>query len=146
MNGLRIEEYRPSDRSDCLAVFDSNVPRFFGGHERDELASFLDGPSGVYLVVRRESSTVACGGVARVGEDAVLCWGMVHADHHRQGLGRALRDHRLAITRRWGVRRVRIETSQRTEAFFAPAGFVVTERERDGFGAGLDRVTMVLVA
>lgn len=145
MNGLRIEEYRPSDRSDCLAVFDSNVPRFFGAHEREELRSFLDEPAGTYLVVRRASSILACGGVARLGEDAVLCWGMVHADFQGQGLGRLLRDHRVAVARRWGLRRVRIETSQRTEVFFARAGFVVIERERDGFGAGLDRVTMELV-
>jgi hypothetical protein len=74
---MRVREYTTGDRDACLAVFDSNVPRFFTPAEREEYAAFLDAPlPGPYLVVEDEAGVVVgCGGYAleRGTADAHLC-------------------------------------------------------------------------
>ncbi|MDB5440025.1 MAG: family N-acetyltransferase [Caulobacteraceae bacterium] len=150
MTPMMIEPYQPGDRDACLAVFDSNTPRFFRPDEREAFAAFLDAPPGPYLVGRREGAIVACGGY---GEDPcapgswLLCWGMVVAHLHRQGLGRALLQARLrAAAEAPGFRELRLNTSQHSSGFFERLGFVVTEVERDGYGPGLDRYAMSRLA
>ena len=141
-----IEPYRPDHRGACLALFDSNVPRFFRAEERGEFEAFLDAPPGPYLVGRVDAEVIAAGGYA---EDAsqpgiwMLCWGMVAAPLHRQGFGRALLHARLqALGALPDLREVRINTSQHTRGFFERFGFLVTEIEPDGFGPGLHRCAM----
>lgn len=139
--------WRPSDLEACLELFDSNVPEFFGAGERAEFQAFLADLPGPYLVVLDDGGRiVACGGWA-LREDGVtadLCWGMVHRRHHRQGWGRMLARARLDdIDARPGVRRVELQTSQHTVAFYERLGFAPVAVEPDGFGPGLDRVVMV---
>ncbi|MER3443335.1 MAG: hypothetical protein C4342_00980 [Armatimonadota bacterium] len=43
--------YQPHDREACLAVFRSNVPRFFAPHEEREFAGFLDELPCTYFVL-----------------------------------------------------------------------------------------------
>jgi len=143
---MTFEAYVSSDRANCLAIFDSNTPTFFLASERDEFASFLDFPRGHYLVVRKNDHIIGCGGIAP-GHDAVLlCWGMIHREFHRHGLGRALLEERLRVARqRYAhLQRVRIETSQHSAPFFERAGFFVETTAINGFGEGMDRVTMSL--
>jgi GNAT superfamily N-acetyltransferase len=145
MHALALAPFTSADRDACLAAFDSNVPKYFLPNERAEYASFLDAPAGEYFVVRREGEVVGCGGVARRADEGNLCWGIVHASLHRHGIGSVMIRHRLEIARRWRLDRVRIHTSQHTEEFFARAGFLRAACEKDGFGPGLDRVTMLIV-
>ena len=141
-----IEHYRPDHREACLALFDSNVPRFFRAEERGDFERFLESPPGPYLVGRIDGEIVAAGGYAEDQSQAgvwVLCWGMVAAPLHQQGLGRTLLHARLeALSEVPGLREVRINTSQHTSGFFERFGFTVTEIEQDGFGEGLHRHAM----
>jgi ribosomal protein S18 acetylase RimI-like enzyme len=71
---------------------------------------------------------------------------MVHLDYHRRGIGKALLAYRLNEIRRDPIiRRVTINTSQHTSAFFEKFGFTVERVVRDGYGPGLDRCEMNLI-
>ena len=145
-----LRSYAPADRPACLKLFDSNLPRFFAESERADFATFLDKVEAEpqpYFVLEHDDSVVACGGVGY--EDfptlASLNWGMVRGDLRGTGLGTQLTQFRLDWLRQhWpAATRVKIETSQHTENFYARFGFEVVEREQSGFGPGLDKVRMV---
>jgi ribosomal protein S18 acetylase RimI-like enzyme len=140
--------YRPGDFKACLAVFDSNVPRFFTPEERGEFASFLRALPGPYLVLRLEDrEVVACGGHAvREGAEAGdLCWGMVRRDLHGQGLGAALMRLRIdALRADSRVRHAELNTSQHTVGFYEGLGFHIVGVQPDGYARGLDRYEMRL--
>ena len=143
---MLIEPYGPEHRRTCLALFDSNVPRFFRAEERGEFERFLDALPGPYLVGRLDGKVIAAGGYAEDGRGTgswILCWGMVASRLRNQGFGRMLLDARLAaLNELAGFRQVRINTSQHTRGFFERFGFHVTEIEQDGFGPGLHRYAM----
>jgi hypothetical protein len=133
------------DASACLEVFDSNVPQYFGTHERADFSNYLlqHERAHDYLVVERAGRIVACGGLMRTAEDtAAFCWGMVDRRLHRQGLGNILALTRVAQAHALGVRRLTLSTSQHTRGFYAAQGFIVTAIVPDGHGPGLDAVHM----
>jgi GNAT superfamily N-acetyltransferase len=150
---MRVREYTPADRDACLAVFDSNVPRFFVSPEREEFAAFLDAPPpGPYLVVEDDAGVVVgCGGYAmgRGTADAHLCWGMVARERHGTGLGRLLLDARLERVRAdaadGSIEALALHTSQHTRGFYERRGFRLESVTPDGYAPGLDRCDMRLV-
>ncbi len=46
---LEARNYQVSDKEFCLALFQSNVPKFFKTHETAEFEEFLDNLPGPYL-------------------------------------------------------------------------------------------------
>lgn len=144
-----IRPFEVEDRPACLDLFDSNVPRYFLPQERAEFAAFLDALPGPYVVLEDGSARVlGCGGYALAdgGRRADLCWGMVHGDHHRRGLGRRLAHHRISKARSHpGVEKVVLRTSQLTTGFYRSMGFETVAVDPDGFGPGLDEHEMSLV-
>ena len=151
---MQLRPWTPADKAACLAVLCSSVPTFAQPHEVDEYAAWLDracvrgaeDPCD-YLVGARDGAVVCAGGVAyaRTAPIATLCWGIVHADLHRRGLGSALLRARLDAARaRGGVERVVLDTTDAAVGFFLRHGFVVTGRVRDGYGGGVDRLDMEL--
>jgi GNAT superfamily N-acetyltransferase len=143
---MSLRNYEVSDRDQCLALLDSNVPRFFAPEERREFAAFLDALPGRYFVMQSGDDLIACGGYAPKEMGCVaLCWGMVRRDHHARGIGRRLLEYRLDHIRRDGsVVRVTINTSQHTSGFYQRFGFVADQIIPDGYAAGLDRWEMSL--
>lgn len=146
-HGVDIRPYAPSDLDACLAVFDSNVPRYFITAERAGYREFLENLPGPYLVLTDAGGAiVACGGYA-IGDDdptrADLCWGMVRQEKHRRGYGRTLTHARIdAAKTDPRVKVIRLDCSQHTTGFYERFGFRVTSVERDGYGPGLDRCEM----
>ncbi|WP_422507593.1 GNAT family N-acetyltransferase [Stenotrophomonas sp. GZD-301] len=136
--------YSAADADACLRIFDSNVPGYFGTHERAGFAAYLQHPdrAGDYHVIERHGRIVACAGLAIDASDATFCWGMVEHGLHRQGLGSALAQARLRQARALGAQRVILSTSQHTRDFYAALGFTVTRVVTDGHGPGLDAVEM----
>ncbi len=143
-----IREYRPSDQAGCLAVFRTNVPRFFHAKELDEFKEFLENLPGPYLVVVDSSgSVVGCGGYAKAQEPGVadLCWGMIRQDLHGEGLGRRLTEARIQEARSDSSLKVMVmHTSQHTTGFYELMGFELTGETPDGYGPGLHRCDMRL--
>lgn len=146
---IASRRYHPIDREACLALFDSNVPRFFDASEREGFAGYLDdlAADSPYLVIERDGRIVGCGGHAIEPDSvsAALCWGMVDGACHGQGLGRYLTEARLtAAQAEPGINRVILNTSQHTQAFYARFGFAAEKITPDGFAPGIDRWDMVL--
>lgn len=145
-DGFSSRAYAPSDRADCLAVFDSNVPESFDLVERAEFAEYLDDLPGPYLVLLDDLGRIqACGGWARADDPrcADLCWGMVTRSLQGEGWGRALTLARLdGVANMPDLDRVRLQTSQDTEGFYRRMGFAVIDRKADGFRPGFDHIVM----
>lgn len=145
---MRVRDFRSSDTTACLAVFDSNVPRYFTLPERAAFRDFLHALPGPYMVIEDEAgAVVACGGLAidPASGRSDLCWGMVRGELHGSGLGRRLMEARLDRARTHpDVRIVALNTSQLTTGFYERFGFVTTETILDGYAPGLDRCEMRL--
>ncbi len=68
---------------------------------------------------------------------------MVARNLHGKGLGTETVKYRIGKILADGLGRViRIDTSQHTERIYRKMGFTTVETELDGFGKGLDRVSM----
>jgi GNAT superfamily N-acetyltransferase len=136
--------YATTDRESCLEILAENTPEYFVPADRASLDEFLSNLPGPYFVVVDRDCIVACGGWASgQADDVVLTWGMVRRALHRKGIGRALLRFRLdAIEREAQAKVVRLHTVQLVQGFFAREGFVVVGVEPNGFGPGLDQVTM----
>lgn len=148
--GITVRVYAPADRAACMAIFDSNVPRYFTPEERAQFGAWLDAPPGPYFVLTDAADQlVGCGGyaVGRAPGRADLCWGMVRAERQGEGLGHRLTRERLRrAVADPDVRSLALTTSQHTRGFYERLGFRVTRVVPDGFGAGLDQCDMVLAA
>ncbi len=144
---LSFRPYNPADAASCLALFDSNVPAFFAASERADYESFLALPSCPYLVGHLQDGTLrACGGYfiePDSSSTAGLAWGIVERGWQRRGLGQQLLAVRVVALRELPLLQdLVIRTSQRTEGFYACAGFRTTHSERDGHAPGIDLVEM----
>jgi GNAT superfamily N-acetyltransferase len=141
-----IREYQREDESACLAIFDSNRPKYFTAPERDLFVAYLRRLDQPFFVALVAGQVRGCGGF-RVDDYGVsyLEWGMVHSNWHRQGLGASLLQWRLEqirqIAHAWCVL---IDTSQHTAPFFARFGFEALRTITDGYQTGLDKVFMRL--
>ncbi len=140
-----VRPYLPTDKGACLALFDSNVPRYFDSSERTGFADFLDGPDGDYFVIEPGDKICGCGGFAKGDRgQAHFTWGMVDNARHGSGLGRILAEYRLqAIESSGQFQEVELFTTPQIVPFFANFGFEPEGVEKDGFAQGMDKVQMI---
>ena len=102
---------------------------YFAASEFSDFNHFLALPKAQFLIAEMSDRLVGCSG-HYVSDSGVgrLCWGMVHHDHHRQGIGTILLQVRLeALFAGQAVAEVGIDTSQQSAAFFERFGFQVVE-------------------
>lgn len=153
---MKIRPYSPTDRTACLDIFNSNLPRYFAPEELDLLINWLNAKdknetaykSNIaehFYVLETEGTVNACGGFyIDNNHHAKMTWGMVHNGLHGTGLGKALLLDRLKeIGKLYPGCSVALDTSQHTYGFFEKLGFKVTKITKDGYGEGLDRYDMV---
>jgi GNAT superfamily N-acetyltransferase len=144
---IAIRTYQPEDALACMALFDSNLPKFFTTPEREQFAAFLARMDCPFYVAVADGQIRGCGGFF-VDDYGVtyLVWGMIHSAWHRQGIGAQLLQWRLDQIRQvphaWCVL---IDTSQHSAPFFARFGFKCYRLIPDGYQAGLDKVFMRLL-
>ncbi len=104
-----------------------------GGAGHD--AEHLSGPTGAFVVARRGTVVVGCGGVQRVdGDTAEIKRMWVLADERGHGLGRRLLGHLEGVAGSLGYRRVVLDTNESlSEAItmYARAGYRTIERYND---------------
>lgn len=139
---LTRRTYLPADREACLALFDSNVPAFFQTYERRSFERFLDSlprPELPYFLLLDDEKLIAAGGVAVDDADARMCWGIVHAKHHGEKIGRFLLVDRMLEGAKLGAQTSSLETIPTTVGFFERHGFVVVGGEDNAYGPGLHR-------
>lgn len=144
---LKFRQYTVDDRSACLRVFRSNIPKFFREFEQTRFESFIDEARYPYFVIERSEKIIGCGGygVKEGSGTAALCWGMVASQYHGQHIGEYLLAGRLnEILRHPEISGVHLSTSQHTDGFYQKYGFTVLERRADDIAPGLDTVEMNL--
>jgi len=159
---VKIRPYTASDFDFCMSIFDSNCPLYFDELERELFAKWLihqseaagyesptyaDAAYDAYFVaVNEEGKVQACAGFYIVKEqpEARLAWGMVHANYHKQGLGKALYAYRKTrIKLDWPAHQITLGTSQHTYEFYEKMGMTVQQIIPHGYGATLDRIDMI---
>ena len=146
---MKIRPYTPADLDAVVAIFRSNIPKYFGPSEEPGLHDFLRDYSDDYYVVEVDGDVVASGGIALNGDidppTVSLCWGMVREDHLGTGIGKALTEFRIKLSREKhpGIS-LTIGTSQHTEGFYQKFGFITVEHKPDGYGPGIDECKMRL--
>ena len=145
---MKIRKYKSADLESVVAIFRSNIPKYFGPSEEPGLHDFLRDHPEDYYVVEVNGEVVGSGGIARNDlqpPTVSLCWGMVREDHLGTGLGKALTEFRIELSRKKhpGLP-LSIGTSQHTQGFYEQFGFRTVEYSPNGFGPGIDRCRMRL--
>jgi len=142
----RIRRYRPDDRKAVLAAFRSNVPDHFPASEEAWLRSALDEPDGPFFVVVEGKEVVGFGGyeLSAFYNLGTLVFGLVRADRHGTGIGRALLTYRLLqmAGRKLRPRYVTVDTHPHTAGFFRRCGFEEMAYWPGGYRSGRDRVDL----
>jgi len=142
----RIRRYREQDRKAVLAAFRSNVPAHFPASEEAWLRSCLDEPDGPLFVVVEGTEVVAFGGyeLSDFYDLGTLVFGLVRAERHGAGIGRALLTYRLLhmARRKRRPRWVTVDTHVHTAGFFRRCGFEEIARWPGGYRSGRDRVDL----
>lgn len=150
-HNLVIRTYHPNHKDACMAIFDSNLPKYFTQEERGLFEQFLDeqATDGNYFVAVDEDTeeVKACGGYFHNEEKDRygLSWGMVHQNYHRQGIGQAFTRYRImALQKAYPDRCYMLETSQHTYTFYEKMGYKVVDIKENGFGEDLHSYYMEL--
>jgi GNAT superfamily N-acetyltransferase len=141
-----IRPYRPTDYKEVLAAFRTNVPEHFPASEEAWLRSCLDEPDGPLFVVVEDEDIVGFGGyeISEFYNLGTLVFGLVRADRHGAGIGRALLNYRLLhmATLALRPRYVTVDTHPHTAGFFQRCGFEEIARWPGGYRSGRDRVDL----
>ena len=143
MSRIAIRPYDERDRAAALAIFDTNLPEYFGPGEREWFADSLDDLDGPALLVTVDGSPAAFGGyeIWDYYDKALLVWGMASRQHHKSGLGRLLlfeRLLRIADDDSPRTRYVTVDTSPIVSPFFQHCGFSISSIWPGGYRSGLD--------
>jgi GNAT superfamily N-acetyltransferase len=142
----RIRRYRESDRRAVTAAFRTNVPEHFPASEEAWLRSALEEPDGPLFVVVEGIEVIGFGGyeLSEFYNLATLVFGLVRADRHGTGIGRALLLYRLLHMARQKLRPryVTVDTHPHTAGFFERCGFTEIARWPGGYRSGRDRVDL----
>ena len=140
---ILTRRYDAEDRAAVLAIFDSNLPDYFGAGDREWLEETLDDPDGPAFVVDVDGIPGAFGGyeIWEHYDKALLFWGMVARAHHGSGIGKLLLFERLlhvATSAEPATRYVTVDTSPQVSPFFQHCGFELTSVWPGGYRSGME--------
>lgn len=158
MAEILIREYKPADRNACIAVFNSNVPKFFAESELEHFNAWLDAQDEMhpaysnaveddFYVALLDGKIAGCAGfyIPRDEHVAKLTWGMVDASLNRKGVGKALLVHRInSVEELFPGYKITLDSTPHSHAFFEKMGFKTAKIEKGFFANGLDKYEMVL--
>lgn len=141
---MNIKQYQPKYLSECLAVFDDNVPSYFAINERQDFIDFLtETPSGYRVVLAREL-IVGCFGVTEVvpRQSGRISW--IMTNKIGQGVGPLMINDCIDTAAKFQLNKLNIAASHLSCAFFAKYGAQALNFIEDGWGQGMHRIDMVL--
>lgn len=152
---MTIRPYTAADKPACLDAFRSNMPQFFASEELKDFDAWLDeqgkrdiaNKSECYFVLTINNMVAGCGGyyVRPDKTTAVMTWGLLHRQYHKQGWGKKLFQYRIAAIREVCPEcTIQLDTTQHSAPFFVKMGFAVTKVTPDFYEPGMDRYDMEL--
>ena len=147
---MSIRDYHPSDHSDCLAAFHTNVPHYFALAEIAQYEQWLDElekpqDDSFYYVLLTADKLIGAGGF---GYDAalnqvILAWGFIAQPYHKKGFGKQLFEYRLEkINQLYPQIPIALDTTQFSYPFFQKYDFEIERFTKDGYAPGMDRYDM----
>lgn len=143
MSRVAVRRYTEADSAAVLAIFDSNLPEYFGQGDRAWLEETLEEPDGPAFLVAVDGVPAAFGGyeVWEHYNKALLFWGMAARRFHGAGLGKLLLFERLLHVATAAVpatRYVTVDTSPLVSPFFQRCGFELMGVWPQGYRSGMD--------
>lgn len=142
-----IRSYLSTDKPKLLKLMELNVPIYFDRSEIADFDAYLDQQVEDYFVLEINQVILAGGGLnySETRNQAILSWGMVHPDHHKQGKGTQLTQYRIKFAKSQSqVQEIIVRTSQFTYEFYQKMGFNLEKTERDFWAKGFDLYHMVM--
>jgi N-acetylglutamate synthase-like GNAT family acetyltransferase len=147
-----IRKYNSSDRNNCIAAFQSNVPLFFADYELQEFENFLtkieqQEISTHFFVIIAHENVVGCGGFGDKNNTGnfSMAWGLIHNDFHKKGLGKKLLLYRVEQLKLLKLENpILLDTTQHSYGFFEKFGFETIKITNDYYKSGLHRYDMIL--
>lgn len=142
---VTIRNYEHSDKKAVMSVFDSNAPKFFSIDEREDLDNYLENEIEFYYVAEEEGKIVGSGGINTEKEKnkGIISWGMIHANHHRKGVGKILLNHRVSeLLKMKQIDSIIVRTSQLVFPFYEKNGFELNTIQKDYWAKGFDLYEM----
>lgn len=135
-----------ADYESCLEMFDANTPDNFAPNERDDYERFIAASPSFYRVCLVEEKVVGAYGIAIDTQKSRgrIRWIMTTVSSRGIGLGRFMMLELLDHAREMGIGFIDIAASQKSASFFEHYGAMEQTREPEGWGPGLDQVTMEL--
>ena len=135
-----------TDYKSCLKMFDANTPDNFAPNERDDYERFIAASPSFYRVCLVKEKVVGAYGIAIETQTnrGRIRWIMTTVSSRGIGLGRFMMLELLDHAREIGIGFIDIAASQQSASFFKSFGAMEQRREPEGWGPGLDRVTMEL--
>jgi GNAT superfamily N-acetyltransferase len=136
--------YAAADRAQCLSLFDANCPDYFAANERDNYCAFLDSLPDDYAVIAAGTTILGAFGLGVTGSNARLNWIMIDPDCHGRGIGSAIMAEIIARAMKLGCVAIDIAASHLSAPFFTRFRAKEVRCTKDGWGAGMHRVDMLL--
>jgi GNAT superfamily N-acetyltransferase len=137
LSPLNFRQVEPTDVPQCLELYDVNEPGRFPEGVRQDYETCLVARRSYMLVAEKNGRLVASGGLhyLRRRDVATLCYGLVHPDFHRMGIGTALVLTRLALLKSDEPSyRVFIAAVAKSMDFYRRFGFVHHDYWQDKHG------------
>lgn len=125
LNSFAFRRYQPADLHRCVALYAANEVGRFPEGVREQYQQSLMRQSSYYLVLEREGRIIASGGISLFcrPDVAVLCFGLVHPEHHGHGIGTALVLTRLALLPGKFTYMIFIAAVEKSVGFYRRFGF-----------------------
>lgn len=144
---MKISVYQVDHYHKVLHLLRLNTPQYFAPAEEAHFIHYLGQELEQYFVVELEHQIVACGGINffRKEKKTRISWDMIHPEHQRKGIGKALMQHRIAIISAidW-VDEIEVRTSQLAFRFYKKMGFELQKIETNFWAEGLDLYLMTI--
>ena len=142
---ISFRHFSVEDRQACLAVFDTNCPKYFAPNERQDYADYLGGNPSGYEVCLIDGAIVGAYGLSGVPSDYLrINWILISAQNHGDGIGHQFMTRILQISKQQSAKQIKIAASHLSAPFFAKYGAIDVKTTVDGWGPDMHRVDMVL--
>lgn len=140
-----IRTYRKDDKNELIELVRQNTPQFFHPSEEMEFEQYLENNIQDYFVYEVNSKIIGCGGVNYTPDktSATLSWGIIHPNHHGQGIGKKLTQFRINhLKHSIKAEEIIVRTSQHVYKFYQKMGFEIEKTEKDFWAKGFDLYKM----
>ncbi|MGR5445056.1 GNAT family N-acetyltransferase [Vibrio jasicida] len=140
-NNISFRSFLPSEKEDCLCIFDENCPEYFATNEREDYADFLDSDPQGYEVCFLNGELVGAYGLSgKIQAFHSLNWILISPKAQGMKIGHEF----MSRAKRLNIPQIKIAASHLSAPFFAKYVAVELSHIPDGWGKDMHRIDMEL--